>query len=89
MAQVCELTGKKPLVGNNVSNSNVKTKKRQSPNLHVKKFFIPELKKHVSLRLSSRAIRTIDKLGLTKAVLKQDQSLLSKTLQRAQRDLRR
>lgn len=89
MAQVCELTGKRPLVGNNVSNSNVKIKKRQIPNLHSKKFYIPELKKSVSLKLSSNAIRTIDKIGLTKAILKQDEDLLSKTLKQVQRDLRK
>ncbi|MCB1198001.1 MAG: 50S ribosomal protein L28 [Bdellovibrionota bacterium] len=89
MAQICELTGKKPLTGNKVSNSNVKTKMRQMPNLHTKRFFIPELKKSVSLKLSSHAIRTIDKIGLTKAVLKQDEALLSKTLQKVQRDLRK
>lgn len=89
MAQVCELLGKRPLTGHSVSNSNIKTKRRQNPNLHTKKFFIPELKKSVTLKLSTKAIRTIDKVGLTRAILKQDQDVLSKRLQQVQRSLQK
>lgn len=89
MAQICELTGKKPLTGNKVSNSNVKTKRRQNPNLHTKRLYIPELKKFVSLKLSTRAIKTVDKIGIVAAVLKQKEALLSKQLQRVQKSLRK
>jgi large subunit ribosomal protein L28 len=64
MAKVCELTGKKPLSGHSVSHSNVKTKRKFLPNLHVKKFFIPELDKWVTLKVSAAAIRNIDKNGI-------------------------
>jgi large subunit ribosomal protein L28 len=64
MSRVCELTGKKPLVGNNVSHSNKKTKRRFYPNLQEKKFFIPELNKTISLKVSTSALRTINKKGI-------------------------
>jgi large subunit ribosomal protein L28 len=89
MAQICELNGIKPLTGHKVSNSNIKTKRRQNPNLHKRSVFIPELKKSVSMTLSSRAIRTMDRLGAAAAILKQKEDLLSTKLRRIQRDLRR
>jgi large subunit ribosomal protein L28 len=89
MAQICELTGKKPLTGNNVSNSNIKIKRRQNPNLHSKKMMIPELKKSVTLKLSTNAIRTIDKLGISGAILKANEEVLSKQLRRIARELRK
>ena len=64
MAKICKITGKKPLVGNNVSNANNKTKRRQLPNLQSKRIFIPELNKTVHLKISTKALKTIDKLGL-------------------------
>ena len=64
MSKVCQLTGKRPIVGNNVSHSNVKTKRRFLPNVHTKRYFIPELNTWVSLKLSAQAMRTIDKLGV-------------------------
>lgn len=64
MSRVCQLTGKKPISGHNVSHSNVKTKRRFFPNLHKKKFFIPELDKWVTLKVSSAALRTINKMGV-------------------------
>lgn len=64
MARVCELTGKRPRVGNHVSHSNHKTKRRFSPNLKVKKFFIPELDGWVVLKICTSAMRTIDKKGI-------------------------
>jgi large subunit ribosomal protein L28 len=64
MSKVCQLTGKRPLVGNNVSHSNVKTKRRFIPNIQKKRYFIPELDTWVSLKVSTQAIRTIDKLGI-------------------------
>lgn len=63
MARVCDLTGKKPLVGNNVSHSNRHTKRRQLPNLQEKSMPSEILGRMVSLRLSTNAMRTIDKFG--------------------------
>ena len=64
MSRVCQLTGKRPIAGNNVSHSNRKTKRRFLPNLQKKRFFIPELDRWVTLKVSSHALRTINKLGL-------------------------
>jgi large subunit ribosomal protein L28 len=64
MSRVCDLTGKRPITGNNVSHSNRKTKRRFLPNLHKKRFFIPELDKWVTLKVSSSALRNIDKHGI-------------------------
>ncbi len=64
MARECQLTGKKPMVGNKVSHSNVKTKRRFLPNLQKKSFFIPETGQTVEINLSTSALRTIDKLGI-------------------------
>ena len=64
MSKICQLTGKRPITGNNVSHSNVKTKRRFLPNLHKKRFFIPELDKWVTLKVSTSALRTINKLGV-------------------------
>ena len=71
MSKVCKITKKKPLVGNNVSKSNIKTKRRQLPNLQNKKVFVPELNKSVKLKLSTSAIKSIDKLGLMAYLKKQ------------------
>lgn len=82
MAQVCELTGKRPAYGNKVSHSNIKTRIRWMPNLKSKKFLIPELQQTISLLLSSRAIRTIDKLGgITPAIMNAKEGALSERLQ--------
>ena len=71
MSKVCDITNKKPLVGNKVSKSNIKTKRRQLPNLQVKRIFIPELKKYVKLKISTSAMKSIDKLGLLQYLKKQ------------------
>tara|TARA_Y100001960_G_scaffold305643_1_gene359972 strand:+ start:1196 stop:1486 length:291 start_codon:yes stop_codon:yes gene_type:complete len=63
MSKVCEVTGKKPAVANNVSHAQNKTKRRQMPNLQSRKFFSEVLGKTVSLRVSTNAIRTIDHKG--------------------------
>ena len=63
MARVCEITGKKPAVANNVSHANNKTKRRQLPNLQKKSMLSEILGVMVSLRLSTKAMRTIDKFG--------------------------
>jgi len=64
MARECQLTGKKPMVGNKVSHSNMKSKRRFLPNLQKKNFFIPETGQLVQINLSTHALRTIDKLGI-------------------------
>lgn len=69
MSRVCQITGKRPQVGNNVSHANNKTKRRFLPNLHKKRFYIPEEDKWVTLKVSSTALRTINKNGIA-AVLK-------------------
>lgn len=63
MSRVCELTGKKVMTGNHVSHSNRKIKRKFYPNLQTKKFFIPELNKWVTLKVSTAAVRTINKNG--------------------------
>ncbi|MEX1240917.1 MAG: 50S ribosomal protein L28 [Cyclobacteriaceae bacterium] len=69
MARVCQITGKRPQAGNNVSHANNKTRRRFYPNLQKKRFFIPEEDKWITLKLSAKAIKTINKHGIT-AVLK-------------------
>ena len=70
MSKVCDITGKRPQVGNNVSHSNNKTKRRFNPNLQKKRFYIPEEDKWITLKVSTSALRTINKNGIT-SVLKQ------------------
>jgi large subunit ribosomal protein L28 len=69
MSKICDITGKKAQVGNNVSHANNKTKRKFYPNLHKKRFYIPEEDKWVVLKVSSSALRTINKNGIS-AVLK-------------------
>jgi large subunit ribosomal protein L28 len=70
MSKICDLTGKMTMNGFNVSNSNVKTKRKFYPNLHVKKFFIPEENRWITLKVSASAIRTISKNGITPVINK-------------------
>ena len=65
MARICDLTGKKAMVGNHVSFSNKKTKRKFYPNLQSKKFWVPELKEWITLKVSASAIRTINKNGIS------------------------
>ena len=69
MSRICDITGKKVMVGNNVSHSNKKTKRKFYPNLQTKKFFVPETGEWVTLKVSANAIRTINKNGIA-SVLK-------------------
>jgi large subunit ribosomal protein L28 len=69
MARVCDLTGKRPQVGNNVSHANNKTKRKFYPNLQKKRFYVPEEDAWITLKVSTSAIRTINKNGIS-AVLK-------------------
>jgi large subunit ribosomal protein L28 len=64
MARVCEITGKKPMSGNNVSHANNKTKRRFLPNLQRRKFWVESENRWIRLRLSNAALRTIDKNGI-------------------------
>lgn len=68
MARVCVVTGKRPVTGNKVSHSNIKTKRRFNPNLQTKRFFLAEEDKWVTMKVSSEAIRTINKNGLYSVV---------------------
>ncbi len=86
MARVCELTGKRPVTGNKVSHSNIKTRTRWIPNLQAKKFLIPELQQTLTLTLSTHAIKTIDKHGgITPALFAVREEMLSQRLQNAKR----
>ena len=64
MARVCQVTGKKPMVGNNVSHANNKTKRRFLPNLQSRKFWVESENRWVSMRITNAALRTIDKNGI-------------------------
>jgi large subunit ribosomal protein L28 len=68
MARVCQVTGKMPIGGNTVSHSNIKTKRRFLPNLQKKKFYLVEEDKWITLKVSTEAIRTINKKGLYNVV---------------------
>ena len=64
MSKICQITGKKMMVGNNVSHSKRRTKRTFQPNLFDRKFYLEEEDRYVSLRVSAQAIRTINKNGL-------------------------
>lgn len=64
MSRVCQLTGKKAITGNHVSHSNIKTKRRFNPNLQDKRFYVPEMKQWITLRVSTSALRNISKKGI-------------------------
>lgn len=70
MSRVCEVTGKRPTVGNRVSHANNKRKRRFLPNLHVQRFWLEDEKRWVKLRLSTAALRTIEKNGIEGVVAK-------------------
>ena len=64
MARVCQVTGKAPMVGNNVSHANNNTKRRFLPNLQSRRFWVEGANRWIRLRVTTNAIRTIDKLGI-------------------------
>lgn len=68
MSRICDLTGKKAITGYNVSNSNRKTKRKFHPNLQTKRFYIPEEDRWITLKVSTSAIRTINKIGITAVI---------------------
>jgi large subunit ribosomal protein L28 len=64
MARECQVTGKKPMGGHKVSHSNIKTKRRFLPNLQTKRYYVAEEDKWITLKVSTTAIRTINKKGI-------------------------
>lgn len=64
MSRKCSITGKKPMAGNNVSHAHNKTRRYQLPNIKKKRIFVPELGRHVRLKISTRTLRSISKVGL-------------------------
>ncbi|MGB0750818.1 MAG: 50S ribosomal protein L28 [Gammaproteobacteria bacterium] len=69
MSRVCQVTGKRPAVGNNVSHANNKTRRRFLPNLHKRRFWMEGEKRWVRLRVSSQGLRIIDKKGIDQVVV--------------------
>jgi large subunit ribosomal protein L28 len=68
MSRVCQVTGKKPMAGNNVSHAHNKTRRRFLPNLQSKRIWVESEQRHVKLRVSSKGLRIIDKLGIDKVL---------------------
>lgn len=68
MSKVCQVTGKRPVTGNNVSHAHNKTRRRFSPNLHARRFWVESEKRFVKLRVSTKGMRIIDKLGIEKVL---------------------
>ena len=68
MSRVCDVTGKKPMFGNNVSHANNKSRRRFNINLQKKRFWLPDEKRYITLRVSTRGLRIIDKKGIRKVL---------------------
>jgi large subunit ribosomal protein L28 len=68
MSRVCQVTGKRPLAGNNVSHANNRTKKRFLPNLHTHRFWVESENRWVKLRVSTKGLRVIDKNGIDRVL---------------------
>lgn len=68
MSRICQITGKKVISGNNVSHSHIKTKRKFHPNLHTKRFYVPENDEWVTLMVSAAGIRIINKKGIYTAL---------------------
>jgi large subunit ribosomal protein L28 len=68
MSRICQITGKKVMIGNNVSHSKRRTKREFCPNLKVKRFWLEEEKRFITLKVSAAGIRTINKIGLKNAL---------------------
>jgi large subunit ribosomal protein L28 len=69
MARVCQVTGKRPMVGNNVSHANNRTKRRFLPNLQYRRFWVESENRWVRLRISNAALRLIDKVGIDEVLV--------------------
>ena len=70
MSRVCDVTGKKPMFGNNVRHAHNKTRRRVNVNLQKKKFWLPDEKRYIILNVSTKGMRIIDKKGIRKVVNK-------------------
>ena len=68
MSKVCQVTGKRPISGNNVSHAHNKTRRRFLPNLHTHRFWLPSENRYVKIRVSSKGMRIIDKKGIESVV---------------------
>ena len=68
MSRVCQVTGKRPMVGNNVSHANNRTKRRFEPNLHTHRFWVDSERRFVKLRVSTKGLRIIDRLGIERVI---------------------
>ncbi|HEX6997554.1 MAG TPA: 50S ribosomal protein L28 [Gammaproteobacteria bacterium] len=68
MSKVCQVTGKRPMTGNNVSHANNKTRRRFLPNLHTQRFWLESERRFVTLKVSRKGLRMIDKLGIEQVV---------------------
>lgn len=68
MSRVCQVTGKRPMSGNNVSHANNKTRRRFLPNLHTQRFWLEKEKRFVKLKVSRKGLRIIDKLGIERVL---------------------
>ena len=68
MSRICQITGKRPQMGNNVSHANNKTRRRFLPNLHKRKFWVESENRWIRLRISNDGLRLIDKLGIDKVL---------------------
>lgn len=68
MSRVCQVTGKRPMVGNTVSHANNKTRRRFLPNLHTQRFWLETEKRFVKLRVSRKGLRIIDKVGIEQVI---------------------
>lgn len=68
MSQVCQVTGARPAFGNDVSHSHRRTRRRFDVNVHRKRYWVPSLGRHVTLRVSARGIKTIDQRGIEAVV---------------------
>ncbi|MBQ0799097.1 MAG: 50S ribosomal protein L28 [Porticoccaceae bacterium] len=69
MSRVCQVTGKRPMSGNNVSHAKNRTRRRFEPNLHTHRFWVEGEKRFVKLRVSTKGLRTIDKHGIDKVLI--------------------
>ena len=75
MSRICKISGKRPKTGNNVSKAKNRTKRKQYPNLQKKKIFVPEFNRNVTIKLSTKALKTVDKYGLLPYLNKKGLSL--------------
>ena len=68
MSRVCQVTGKRPVTGNNVSHAHNKTRRRFLPNLHTHRFWLEDEKRYIKLRISAKGMRIIDKKGISDVI---------------------